>query len=102
MFDAAGNLYVSDESNSIVYRVDAAGKQTVFAGTGSAGYSGDGGPASQAMLNGPSGLAIDALGNLYIADARNGSVRVVNPQGDHRHFRLTTARASPQSAGTGV
>lgn len=81
VFDAAGNLYAAVETNSTVYRIDAAGKQTVFAGTGSAGYSGDGGPASQATLNAPAGLAIDAQGDIYIADAGNGSVRVVNPQG---------------------
>jgi uncharacterized protein (TIGR03437 family) len=81
VFDASGNLYVSDESDSIVYRIDPTDKQTVVAGTGTAGFSGDGGPATQAMLNEPSGLALDALGNLYIADAKNGSVRMVTPQG---------------------
>ena len=81
VFDAAGNLYAAVETNSTVYRIDAAAKQTVFAGTGSAGYSGDGGPAVQAMLNGPSGLAMDDVGNLYIADSQNGRVRVVTPQG---------------------
>jgi uncharacterized protein (TIGR03437 family) len=81
VFDAAGNLYAAVETNSTVYRIDTAGKQTVFAGTGSAGYSGDAGPASQATLNLPSGLAIDTLGNIYIADAGNGSVRAVTPQG---------------------
>jgi uncharacterized protein (TIGR03437 family) len=81
VFDAAGNLYASDESNSTVYRIDTTGRQTVFAGTGSAGFSGDGGPATQAKLNAPSGLAMDALGSLYIADAGNGCIRVVNPQG---------------------
>jgi uncharacterized protein (TIGR03437 family) len=81
VFDAAGNLYVSDESNSTVYRIDPTGKQTILAGTGSPGFSGDGGPANQAMLNLPSGLAMDTLGNLYIADAGNGCVRVVNSRG---------------------
>jgi uncharacterized protein (TIGR03437 family) len=81
VFDAAGNLYASVETTSTVYRIDRQGNQTVFAGTGTAGYSGDGGPAIQAMLNGPSGLAMDAAGNLYIADSQNGRVRVVNPQG---------------------
>jgi uncharacterized protein (TIGR03437 family) len=79
-FDAAGNLYVSD-GYATVYRIDTAGKQTVFAGTGSPGSSGDGGPAGQAMLHGPAGLAMDALGNLYIGDTLNGRVRVVSPQG---------------------
>jgi trimeric autotransporter adhesin len=81
VFDAAGNLYAAVESNSTVYRINTAGNQTVFAGTGSAGYSGDGGPASRATLNGPSGLAMDTAGNLYIADSQNGCVRVVNRQG---------------------
>jgi uncharacterized protein (TIGR03437 family) len=81
VFDGAGNLYVSDELDSIVYRISPTGKQTVVAGTGTAGNSGDGGPATQATLNEPSGLALDAMGNLYIADAKNGSVRMVNQQG---------------------
>ncbi len=81
VFDAAGSLYAAVETNSTVYRIDTGGNQSVFAGTGSAGYSGDGGAATQAMLNAPSGLAMDALGNLYIADALNKRIRVVNPQG---------------------
>ncbi len=81
VFDGSGNLYVSDELDSLVYRIDPTGKQTVVAGTGTAGFSGDGGPATAAMLNEPSGLALDAMGNLYIADAKNGSVRMVNAQG---------------------
>jgi uncharacterized protein (TIGR03437 family) len=81
VFDPAGNLYVSDESDSIVYRIDTAGNRTIVAGTGTAGSGGDGGPATQAQLNEPSGLALDAAGNLYIADAMNGRVRFVTPQG---------------------
>jgi uncharacterized protein (TIGR03437 family) len=81
VFDPAGNLYASDEQHSIVYRIDTAGNRTVVAGTGTAGFGGDGGPANQALLNEPSGLALDAQGNLYIADAMNGAVRMVNPQG---------------------
>ena len=81
VFDTAGNLYAAVETNSTIYRVDPAGNQTVFAGNGTAGYAGDGGPANEAMLNGPGGLAIDARGNLLIADSQNGRIRVVNPQG---------------------
>jgi uncharacterized protein (TIGR03437 family) len=80
-FDATGNLYVSVQGNSTVYRIDPKGNQTVFAGTGTYGYAGDGGPATAAKLNNPGGLAVDAQGNLYIADMYNGCVRVVNPQG---------------------
>ena len=98
VFDAAGNLYASDESDSTVYRIDTAGNQTVIAGTGKAGYGGDSGPATQAPLNEPSGLALDALGNLYIADAMNGRVRVVNPQG----IITTFVRRRLRCAGTGI
>ncbi len=86
VFDPAGNLYASDEQHSIVYRIDTAGNRTVVAGTGTAGFGGDGGPANQALLNEPSGLALDAQGNLYIADAKNGSVRMVTPQGNISTF----------------
>jgi uncharacterized protein (TIGR03437 family) len=81
VFDSAGNLYASDETHSTVYKIFPTGKQIAFAGTGSAGYSGDGGLATRAKLNQPSGLAFDAAGNLYIADSQNGRVRMVNQQG---------------------
>jgi streptogramin lyase len=54
---------------------------TTFAGTGKAGYAGDGGPAINAKLNGPYGLATDARGNVYIADLENHVIRVVNRRG---------------------
>jgi len=73
--DAAGNLYFS--SLNSVFMVSANGALTRVAGNGHAGYSGDGGPAASAELNGPQGLAIDSFGNLYIADSNNNRVRVV-------------------------
>ena len=67
-FDASGNLYIADPLNDIVWRVDAAGKITAYAGGGSPDDSfGDNGPATQARVV-PWGLAFDAAGNLYIAD----------------------------------
>jgi hypothetical protein len=69
VFDAAGNLYASDETNSTVYRIDTTGKQTVFAGTGSAGFRAMAALRARQCSTQPSGLAMDALGNLYIADA---------------------------------
>jgi len=76
--DSAGNIFVSDPSNQRVRRVDAAsGIITTVAGTGAAGFSGDGGPALSALLNSPAGLAIDGAGNLYIADFQNARVRMV-------------------------
>ena len=79
--DTRGNLYLSDTDNHRVRRVDTAGIVTTIAGTGTAGFSGDGGPASAAQLNLPYGLAVDAAGNLYIADLGNNRVRRVSPDG---------------------
>ena len=77
--DGAGNLYIADYHNSVVRKVDAAsGNITTVAGTGTAGYSGDGGLATSAKLNYPSSLAVDGAGNLYIADQGNDRTREVN------------------------
>jgi hypothetical protein len=57
---------------------------TTFAGTGKAGYSGDGGPATEAELNGPYGLSTDTRGNVYIADYENHAIRVVDLEGNIR------------------
>jgi uncharacterized protein (TIGR03437 family) len=67
--DAAGNLILADTGNHRIRRLDAAtGIITTVAGDGVRGFSGDGGPAVNAQLDGPSGVAVDAVGNLYIAD----------------------------------
>jgi sugar lactone lactonase YvrE len=77
--DASGNLYIADASNNRVREVNAAtGVITTVAGTGVAGYSGDGGPATSAELNDPSGIAVDAAGDLYIADTGNNRIREVS------------------------
>ena len=76
--DASGNLYIADATNNRVRRVTAAGGIiTTVAGTGTAGFSGDGGPATSASLNNPDGVAIDAFGNLFIADTFNSRIRLV-------------------------
>ena len=77
--DPAGNLYFS--AFDAVFRMDSTGAVVRVAGTGTEGFSGDNGPAILAQLYGPSGLAIDALGNLYIGDSLNGRVRKVSPAG---------------------
>ena len=79
--DRFGNLYLSDTDNHRVRRVSASGIITTFAGTGVAGFSGDGGPATTAQLNLPYGLAVDYNGNLYIADLGNQRVRRVAADG---------------------
>jgi sugar lactone lactonase YvrE len=76
--DAGGNLFIADQNNDIVCRVDATTKNiTILAGTGTPGYSGDGGLATAATMRIPDGLAVDSAGNLYIADAMNAAVREV-------------------------
>src|SRR4029077_1293342 len=79
--DGSGNVYISDFEKHQVTRINAAGRSTVLAGTGTAGFSGDGGPAASAQLNTPDGLAVDAQGNLYIADTGNNRIRVIGLDG---------------------
>jgi hypothetical protein len=76
--DTAGNLYIADFGNDRVRKVAAAtGIITTVAGTGTGGFSGDGGPATSAQINGPEGLAVDITGNLFIADSYNDRIRKV-------------------------
>ncbi len=79
--DAAGNLFIADSVNQCVRRVDANGVITTVAGNGSGGYSGDGGAATNASLYFPTGVAVDAGGDLYIADTDNSRIRKVTPDG---------------------
>ena len=77
-FDAAGNLYFAETGNNIVRKVSATGIITTIAGTGTLGFSGDGGPASTAELNQPGGVALDAAGNVYVADGFNQRIRKID------------------------
>src|SRR2546430_14295916 len=71
-FDSDGNLCFSDTFNHRIRRVDArTGNIATCAGSGEAGYSGDGGPATQARFNEPYGIAVDKAGHLYVADRPN-------------------------------
>ncbi len=79
--DAAGNLYIADTGNNVVRKVTAAGTISTVAGSGVQGYSGDGGLATKAALNGPRAVALDPAGNLYIADSQNSRIRVVTQSG---------------------
>jgi sugar lactone lactonase YvrE len=79
--DAAGNLFVSDLLNTDVRKVGTNGIITTVAGNGSAGYSGDGGPATNAEMHWPEGIAVDASGNLFIADSGNQCIRKVGTNG---------------------
>jgi sugar lactone lactonase YvrE len=77
LYDAAGNLYIADTANHRVRRLRPDGRIERVAGSGQAGFSGDGGLALAAQLHEPAGLAFDLAGNLYIADAGNNRVRRV-------------------------
>jgi type IX secretion system substrate protein/Big-like domain-containing protein/NHL repeat-containing protein len=79
--DAQGNLFIADEFNSRVRKVDTHGIITTFAGTGTPGYGGDGGPANAAEIAYPSDIATDGCGNLYIADYNNVRIRKVDAAG---------------------
>lgn len=79
--DSSGDVYIADRDNNRIRRVAADGTITTIAGTGVAGLSGDGGPASAAQLNGPSSVTADASGNLYVADTGNARIRKITPDG---------------------
>ncbi|HWB84610.1 MAG TPA: hypothetical protein VG675_10755 [Bryobacteraceae bacterium] len=81
-FDNSGNVYLGDTFHQVVWQVPAEGGfRKRLAGTGENGFSGDGGPAVQAKLSAPTGLAFDAAGNLFIADCGNNRVRMVAKDG---------------------
>jgi sugar lactone lactonase YvrE len=94
--DSTGVLYIADEGNHRVRRVGTDGTITTVAGTGIPGYAGDGGPATQAQLAHPSGVAVDGTGILYIADQFNDRVRRVGADGT-----ITTAAGTGSSGFAG-
>jgi uncharacterized protein (TIGR03437 family) len=79
--DSSGNVYISDRANLRIRKVTPAGIISTFAGTGATGFNGDGGPATSATLFNPAGIAVDNVGNLFIADAANYRVRKINSAG---------------------
>ena len=89
--DSSGNTFVSDRYYHQIFRIDASGTISVYAGSGGPGYSGDGGPATAAQLDNPAGLAIDSSGDLFIADNGNGVVREVTPNGTISTFASVLA-----------
>ena len=75
--DSSGNLFIADQNNHRIRKVDTSGNISTVAGTGASGFSGDGGPATSARLAGPSGVAVDPSGNLFITDRDNHRIRKV-------------------------
>ena len=79
--DLQGNIYFSDTENNRIRRVDADGNVSTLAGTGRRGYSGDGGNAIAASLDGPIGVAVDQSGNVFFADSNNHVIREITTDG---------------------
>ena len=82
--NGAGNLYIADSRNHRIRKVDSSGTITTIAGSGEPGFSGDGGPATDARLARPNGVAVDDAGNVYIADTDNHRIRILTPAGGER------------------
>lgn len=78
---ADGSLYIVDQDNNRVRKVDPTGVISTVAGTGNAGYSGDGGPATNAALNVPIAVALDNAGNFYVSDSNNFRIRKIDATG---------------------
>jgi uncharacterized protein (TIGR03437 family) len=78
--DSAGNLYIADPTNQRIRKVSN-GVITTIAGNGTEGFSGDNGPAFNAQLSGPGGVAVDSAGNVYVTDGGNGRIRLLTPAG---------------------
>ena len=79
--DRDGNIFITDPAANVVRRIGADGVITRFAGTGLRGFAGDGGSPLLAQLNSPNGIALDAAGNVFIADSGNGRVRRITADG---------------------
>ncbi len=96
VFDAAGDFYYTDDGNNRI-RAAVGGVVNTILGTGTAGYSGDGGVGTNAEINQPTGLALDASGNLYFSDTNNAIIRMWNPSTQV----VTTVAGTPQTPGYG-
>jgi hypothetical protein len=81
ILDDFGNLYIADTGAQVIRKLTSSGSITTIAGTGMAGYSGDGGPATSATFRAPFGLTLDGTGSLYITDLGNTAVRKISPDG---------------------
>ncbi|HXN48779.1 MAG TPA: hypothetical protein VN893_19165, partial [Bryobacteraceae bacterium] len=98
--DGSGNLYIADGDNVRVRKVAAStGIITTVAGNGTAGYSGDGGPAASAELNNPADVAVDGAGNVYVADSGNGLIRMLVPVATRAVLSITSTSAGEFARG---
>jgi len=98
--DAAGNIYVADENNNMIRKMTPAGVVTTIGGQTYAGYVD--GASAVAKFNLPCGVAVDAAGNVYVADYNNNAIRKIAPDGSVSTFAGSTAGAAGASNGTGT
>jgi sugar lactone lactonase YvrE len=96
-FDKAGNLFIADYTGEQIYKVDAAGDISIFAGSGAGGYSGNGGKAIDATFNQPVAIAFGPGGDLYVADSNNNVIREIA----HGTHIISTAAGNAVGAGPG-
>ena len=96
--DSAGNLYIADKLNHVVRKVTPAGIISTFAGGGLPGYGGDGGMATNALFNYPTGVTTDTAGNVFVADRFNSRIRVISATDSIRNF---AGSGSPIYSGNG-
>lgn len=96
--DPAGNLYVTDSSNNVVYRVRSTGAAMTIAGSGTAGNSGDNGPAPNAQISAPKAVAVARDGSLLFGDSGNGTVRMVSGSATVTFPDATVGSTSTQNA----
>ena len=80
--DTSGNIYVADQNNQRIRKIDLSGNISTVAGNGTAGFSGDGGLATAAQLRNPYALKVNGTGEIFIADADNNRVRKVDASGN--------------------
>jgi uncharacterized protein (TIGR03437 family) len=94
VLDSAGNLFIADSGNNRIRKVSPTGIISTIAGKGSQGYSGDGGAATSAELNGPNSLSVDSTGNVFVADTQNNAIRVLRPAGSSPSISSITNAAT--------
>ena len=98
--DNNNNLLIVDNAGNSIRKVSATGIITTICGNGVAGYSGDGGPATNAMIDAPTDVAVDKRGNIYVADNGNNRIRVITPNGSINTFAGTGAEGYDEDGTT--
>jgi len=96
--DAAGNVYVADFNNNLIRKITAAGVVTTLAGSSTAGNAN--GTGTAASFSGPRGVAVDAVGNVYVADANNNLIREITPAGVVTTLAGSGTKGNTDGAGT--